>query len=264
MTSRRYYSVRTGKDPGETSFDLEELRELFYSAYTYFDGRGYFEQAVAMMGPDPEAYAFLRLRKRGLFPIRPDAPYSENDIFDLIEFLHDHVSKPEFIEDLVFYKEDEGQEEFREALNGLLVDYQGGWELSPDGEILSKGETGLDQLLRAELPPIDQENVNARVEAAVRKFRNRGSSIEDRGDAVRDLAATLEYLRPQAKAVLTRKDESDLFELANQFGIRHHDQRQKTDYDRNIWLSWAFYYYLATIHATVRLIERETGKTPTV
>lgn len=38
--------------------------------------------------------------------------------------------------------------------------------------------------------------------------------------------------------------------------IRHHNKEQKTGYDESIWLSWAFYYYLATINACVRLIER--------
>ena len=73
---------------------------------------------------------------------------------------------------------------------------------------------------------------------------------------MRDLADVLEFLRPQAKLVLASKDESDLFELANSFGIRHHNQRQKTGYDSAIWHSWMFYYYLATIHAVTRLIER--------
>ncbi|MGY2486212.1 hypothetical protein [Cupriavidus sp. CP313] len=80
--------------------------------------------------------------------------------------------------------------------------------------------------------------------------------MSERRDAVRDLADVLEFLRGEAKAVLLSKDEADLFNLANNFGIRHHNKEQKTDYDASIWLSWAFYYYLATIHACVRLIER--------
>jgi hypothetical protein len=80
--------------------------------------------------------------------------------------------------------------------------------------------------------------------------------MDERRDAVRDLADVLEFLRPQAKAVLASKDEADLFNLANNFGIRHHNAGQKTDYDPAIWLSWAFYYYLATIHAVTRLIEK--------
>ncbi len=65
----------------------------------------------------------------------------------------------------------------------------------------------------------------------------------------------LEYLRPQLKQILSSNDESDLFNLANNFGIRHHNQRQKTDYDP-AWLSWIFHHYLATIHLATRLVEQ--------
>ena len=80
--------------------------------------------------------------------------------------------------------------------------------------------------------------------------------MDERRDAVRDLADVLEYLRPQVKAVLQKKDESALFEIANNFSIRHHNAQQQGDYDKAIWYSWMFYFYLATIHAAVRLIER--------
>ena len=60
--------------------------------------------------------------------------------------------------------------------------------------------------------------------------------------------------------MLTSKDESDLFNLANNFGIRHHKPDQKTDYDKPIWYSWMFYYYLSTIHACMRLIEKSEAK----
>ena len=49
------------------------------------------------------------------------------------------------------------------------------------------------------------------------------------------------------------------FEIANNFGIRHHKVGQRTDYDKPIWYSWLFYYYLATIHAAVRLIDKGRG-----
>ena len=74
------------------------------------------------------------------------------------------------------------------------------------------------------------------------------------------MADVLEYLRAEAKKVLTSDDERDLFNLANNFGIRHHKHGQKTDYDQGIWLSWIFYYYLATIHACVRLINKSQEK----
>jgi hypothetical protein len=62
------------------------------------------------------------------------------------------------------------------------------------------------------------------VNVAIDKFRRCGSTASDRRDAIRDLADILEFLRPQTKAVLTQQDESDLFNIANNFGIRHHPQ----------------------------------------
>jgi hypothetical protein len=57
----------------------------------------------------------------------------------------------------------------------------------------------------------------ARVGAAIQKFRRHRSSIEDRRDAVRDLADVLEFLRPKLKETLLSKDEQDLFNIAKQF-----------------------------------------------
>jgi hypothetical protein len=90
------------------------------------------------------------------------------------------------------------------------------------------------------------------VQAAVLQYRRHGATLDDRRHAVRDLADVLEYLRPNVKAFLTSSDEADLFNLANNFGIRHCNDRQKTDYDSALWLSWMFYYYLATIHVVLR------------
>ena len=87
-------------------------------------------------------------------------------------------------------------------------------------------------------------------------FRGRRSTVDDRRVAVRELADVLEYLRPTIKQAMLSEDERALFELANNFAIRHNRRGQKRDYDWAVWLSWMFYVYLATIHATLRLHER--------
>ncbi|MFM0513329.1 hypothetical protein [Paraburkholderia sp. RL17-373-BIF-A] len=188
-------------------------------------------------------------------------------MFDVIEFLYDHCSKGvegyyhQFADCGWHYNTFDvrsGREVFRTEMNDILGDYGQGYELSQIGEILVLPDDEFAPMLSAELPHADAANVRERVAAAKLKYRRR--ALSERRDAVRDLADVLEFLRAETKAVLKSKDEADLFNLANNFGIRHHNKDQKTDYDQSIWLSWAFYYYLATIHACVRLLERSKSR----
>jgi hypothetical protein len=143
-----------------------------------------------------------------------------------------------------------------------LCDYREGYELSEKGEILESPEQGFEELVLENLPPYDPENVEQRVECAIHKFRRSRSSIDEKHDAILGLVAVLEWLRPQIMAVISKKDESDLFHIANEFGIRHHKKNQKQDYDKAIWYNWMFYYYLATIHACIRLIKKAENQSP--
>lgn len=112
-------------------------------------------------------------------------------------------------------------------------------------------EAGFEPIFGADVP-LDDTNVVSRIDSAVLAYRRHGATAEQRRQAVRDLADVLEYLRPQVATFLTRKDEGDLFNIANNFGLRHHNDRQKTGYDAALWLSWMFYFYLATIHVVLR------------
>ena len=210
------------------------------------------------------------MRKKDLTPTRTKIEkYAEDDLFDIIEFLYEYCSKPvkrhyHSYSDCGWhcdtFDRETGRLEYRKKINQVLALYEHGYELSSDGEILTKASSGFENLLDAPLPCEDPDNISARVEAAQRKFRRYRSSMDERRDAIRDLADVLEYLRPKLKTAFTAKDEADLFNIANSFGIRHDNSAQKTDYDKSIWYSWIFYYYLATIHAAVRLIERIESK----
>ena len=70
------------------------------------------------------------------------------------------------------------------------------------------------------------------------------------------LADVFEYLKKAhgLQSVLDKQDDSDLFQIVNAFAIRHHNPTQKSKYDKGIWYSWMFHFYLATYHANVRLI----------
>ncbi len=277
MSDRRYYSPRTGRLNESPEMTLSMLREFFVAIYTTFEGKGYFQERLGINCTDgyiPGSFgdiglfSFRRLRRKDLFPIwaRKDN-LSEDEIFDLIEFLYDHATQPvhssghyhQFNDCGYHYSEfiqGGAQEEFRKEVNDILRDYGEGFELSAKGDILGLPGRTLEPLLQAILPSRETDNITSRVEHAVEKFRRRTSSLEDRRDAIRDLSDVLEYLRPQLDRVLTRQDELDLFNIANNFGIRHHNKKQKADFDKAIWYGWIFYFYLATIHAAVRLLEK--------
>jgi len=105
--------------------------------------------------------------------------------------------------------------------------------------------------------------VDSKVRRAIAKWKGRHVTPADKKESIRELADVFEWLKKTKRlaAVLEGKDESAIFDLANNFAIRHHDPKQKVNYDLAIWYSWMFHFYLATYHATVRLlIKKEKGK----
>jgi hypothetical protein len=270
-----YYSHRKGTNPNIAGLPLSEIVGLFVRVYVQLRQDGYFDEAFgfdcvdagSIQGNvrDVELEILLAIRKKDLWPVESRAPgYSEDDFFDMIEFLYQQVSKP--IDGTYHdwndcgmhwstFNKAQGQTDYREKVNAVLVHYAKPFELSHAGEVLHKPEVGFEQIFEADVPSRDS-NVVGRINAAVLRYRRHGSTLDDRRQAVRDLADVLEYLRPKIKSLLTSADDKDLFNLANNFGIRHHNDQQKTSYDANLWLSWMFYFYLSTIHVVLRKIEQ--------
>ena len=116
---------------------------------------------------------------------------------------------------------------------------------------------GLDYLIKAKLPEFDDDNVNSKVDMAISRYRNRHSSLEDRRQAVCLLVDVFEFLREQLKGVLSSRDEDDLFNIANNYGLRHHNNKQRTDFDKKVWYDWMFCFYLSNIHLALRLLKRK-------
>ncbi|WEK45785.1 MAG: hypothetical protein P0Y56_12195 [Candidatus Andeanibacterium colombiense] len=276
---RPYYAARKyGATAASLSF--EDLRELLFSAYQHYDHSGYFVEAFGFecvdsgfdpgsVGSNVAAYAKLALERPNLWPLDTQhGHYDEDDTFTMIEFLYDHISKPRSKSmhgwnncgyHYSDFDRDEGRAEFRERINVPLKRYGEGWELTESGELLSLPPRGMSTLVGAPLTGADASTAQKVADATV-KFRRHGSSIADRKDAVRDLADVLEWLRPQIKTALLKEDENELFDLANNFGIRHMNQRQKLQYDQAVWLSWMFYHYLNTIHAFLHITRRQAAK----
>lgn len=257
--------------------NFEVLKRLFSVTYNKLNAEGYFQKYFGIfcqdgyipgeLGEEIDAIMFVNLRKENLYPIYKNLPnYSEDDFFDVIEFLHDHCSKGlnghyHSWNNCGYHYEEfndiEGQKYFRGLLNPILREYKDGYEISENGEILILSDNGLANLFEADIPTNDKENISSKIDSAILKFRRHKSTLDDRKEAIRELADVLEFLRPEIKKHLNRKDENDIFNIANNFGIRHHNKDQQTEYDKAIWYSWIFYYYLATLHAVLRMVNKK-------
>ena len=276
---RSYYSARTG-GPSNNSISLEELRTLFFAVYKYLEANGYWVKQFGYhcidvgfiageIGSDVDGYVTVFLQRPSRWPIANNIDrYTEDDLFDVIEFLDDHVSKPlkgelhDYGDCGMHWSEfddEKGRSDYRKVINPPLARYACGYSLNSDGQILEIGPVGMSTLHDAALP-IAEANIREKVKAAVDQFRRHGSNIADRRAAVRDLSDVLEFIRGQMKNVLLTKDETELFQLANNFGIRHFNRKQKMDYDQAVWLSWIFYHYLSTITAFYHLLQRQQNK----
>jgi hypothetical protein len=103
---RAYYSQRAGRGPATASLNLQDLKRLFKTYFSQLDSEGHFQEDLGFncvdagfvpgtLGTDMQAELLLTLRKTNLWPIAETVDqWSENDLFDMIEFLNDHTSKP--------------------------------------------------------------------------------------------------------------------------------------------------------------------------
>jgi hypothetical protein len=271
--TRRYYSSR--KRPGNLS--LDDLYVKLQNLFLLFRDQSYFEQSGISENDyaDSIKYEAALVLTFQPFPITKWTPgeVTEEHIFDTLEFLYDLASKPgeqvRMRDDTGFdywsreFDKKAGGTDLRTKANAFLAEYNAGYELTEEGEIVELGAHGLQHILNAEIISYDEENVDSKVRSAIYKWRNRNSTVQDKKEAIREVADVFEWLKKTKRlsGVLDKKDESALFDIANNFAIRHHDPKQKTKYDRGIWYAWIFHFYLATYHACIRLLTKpEKGK----
>jgi hypothetical protein len=279
LPDRRYWSERQGRGPRAIPLAFEQLRRLVFSALDELSERYFFQEGFGydcvdagevhgVVGRDPNAWFLRTLHRDGIWPYQEKGEeYDPDTLFDVLEALYDLVSEPVHGRYHDFagcgwhytaFDATNGRQEFRKLINPALERYEQPLEMTSTGEIIVLAPQEFRPLLDASVPAsADTDLVTARIEDANRIFKSRASTKADRRQAVRELADVLEVLRPEIKEEMLSKDEGELFRLANGFAIRHNNRQQRGDYDDVIWLSWAFYVYLATIHAVLRLRERQ-------
>src|SRR5439155_14445729 len=146
--ARRYYAARM--QPGGLA--LEGLYWKLQHLYLFFRDRDYFKEVGVTKVDIPETikHKAALLLSFQMFPVTkwPTHRVTEDHVFEALEFLHDHVSRPGPLVDKVTetgynysdydgYDERAGRAEFRREANAFLADYKSGFELTKDGTILA-------------------------------------------------------------------------------------------------------------------------------
>jgi hypothetical protein len=259
---RESFSERQGRGPRSRPLSLDELKRLVGNVWEELSRGDYMQEAFGYdcvdagivegyLGADPGAHFLRALHRENVWPWQEHiGSWDEDTLLDMVEAMHDLVAQPvdgfhHTFSNCGFhassFNRPAGRARYRAEMNEVLGRWQTPYEVNDDGELVLAAPAEFAPLLAAQLPSsADPGSVKEKVENAVARFRARGTSMEERRVAVRDLADVLEALRSVAKGHMTRKDESELFNIANNFHIRHNNDAQLRDYDV-IWLTWIFY-----------------------
>ncbi|HWL41565.1 MAG TPA: hypothetical protein VNQ73_01380 [Ilumatobacter sp.] len=203
-----------------------------------------------------------RVGKPGL-PITDEADWTEDDLCDFIEVYHDLAARPSrgWVHSFggcgfhpTRFARSSGQRVYRWRINAVLTTSSLDLQLADEGEDAGRMTRvlpdGLGELTR-KLATVAAET-EPEIPHAIALFRRHNASREDRRMAVVGLARALEARRQQLKEHLLSKDESALFQIANQFDLRHRKADQMADYGDE-YLDWLFHWYLATIDLIDRI-----------
>ena len=277
VENRNYYTFRRGTP--KPSDGLAALRRIIASEYQRLEANGLFQwhfgkdcvdngyMSGESAGTDPNTYVEWELGSN-LWPFETSIPRLDEEwLFTVIEFLHDHAAAPTSYTPHTWgdcgihvHSADEelGRITFRDSVNRYLSRYNGGFILQDNGEIWRSLPSGL-----ADIQPSQtgESSIDERVQHAIATFRHRSATVDQKRDAVKNLADILEYLRENDMTGLPSKDEDRLFEIANQFAIRHFNSKQRTDYDSGVWLDWIFFAFLNAIALATALVARSSFST---
>ena len=266
-----YWPSRHGRQHSTSSTTTAIQR--FTSLIRDLHARGYFGRALppeCVDDHDPideSAVLAERLGLPELWPLRPET-WGEDTFFGLVEVFHDLAVRPRERWMHSYngcgwhysgFSTDTGRALYRWRINRLLASAGVGLRLAENGEdtgrLIRTIDDGRADLIHRVLQP-EEAGVAARIAHAIAQFRGRDATEHDKRSAVLTLAGILEERRELIGTRIGSKDEGALFTLANQFAIRHQRRGQQGDYDP-AFLDWMFWWYLATVELTDRLLARE-------
>lgn len=240
--------------------------------------RGYFEK---IFGPDcidrkEEGTSFDDINRKhsssGLIwplDIRYYDAFGRDFLYNALEIFDFYVSAPTqrswhgFGEphwDFYHFSRRRGRAVYRWEINRILNRHKSRYEMATEGasagQIVERTAPNMADLVASVTTETRDKDDAQKVSHAFDLFQKREIDFESKRSACFTLAGVLENRRSLLKENLLTKDEGALFQLANEFHIRHNNERQKRDYD-SIFLEWVFWWYVATIDLSNKLLKQQ-------
>ncbi|MFH8736771.1 hypothetical protein [Streptomyces sp. NPDC017964] len=271
VAPRPYWPQRHGSSLFPGSRTTRDARQDFARLIGDFASSGYL---VEMFGeycvddhddlPDASEAIERRLGIPGLWPLAPEA-WDEDTFYGLIEVFHDLVSRPRTrwfhnFSGCGWHHEEfhnrPARDLYRWKANRLLHEAGIEYELATEGEDLGRliavTDDARSQLVHRALTD-SAPDITTRIRHAIALYRGRDTTVESKRSAIVTLAGILEERRALIKDQIGKPDEGALFEVANRYDLRHRKADQRGDY-AEAFLDWIFWWYLATVELTNRLI----------
>jgi hypothetical protein len=276
---RPYWRERKAGQRTVVVLDNAAVVREFIALVCELDDSGYFEKRFGKdcvddaRGDVPDVLIQRELGVEGLWPLEHCRLVDDMDLFfDVVELLHDHVSRPltrswhgycECGWHHSIFEIESGRVLYRWRVNKILERSDLGLRLAEKATIsavsspspMTPAHSSFTLRARDDGEPADQ------VRHALALFRQRGADRNQKRSAVAALALVLEERRHSVLAdALAKSDRGALFDIANNFHVRHQDAKQKRDYD-DFYLDWIFWLYLASIELTNRVIDEQAAQT---
>lgn len=278
----RYYAERGGHTSAPDN-PYDALGVQYAALLLELQDRGYFPIALPRWCSDaPVNFDEVseRVRRAIHMPFGWDGTqtmggdWDEPVLYSIIEYFHDQAQRPRTI---LYHHEygdcgphydahsaESGGAVYRWRVNELLrrhrVELVVGRSGEERGRLIHRFGSPIDDSADARAAE-GEGNPEDEVAHAIRDFRERGASSTQKRQALALLAGALESRRGKAK-VLLGKDEDDLFNIANNFGIRHRNDRQRTAYGDE-FLDYMFGTFLSSVTLLEALERRDAGQPET-
>lgn len=215
------------------------------------------------LAPSPAIYFLHHTGKANYYNIEDNyMSYTEAELFTIIEILYEHIAV--YNEATGEIETKEVKEEFSNAINNILQFYKDGYVLEgKQGIILEKPNDAIINLLQSEPPESMNDDILSKFQHALKQYyRYSNNNLENKKNAIITIAGILENVREDLKEVLNReynakKNNHDklIFDIVNNFDMRHDNEKQKTEYSKEVWYDWMMQYYSSLVMTYYRLIQ---------